>query len=300
MALKIIKKSEPIKVNNLITVIYGQPGIGKTTLAFSSKNPLTLDFDLGIQRAKNRKDAITLNSWVDVMNITQEDAADYDTIVIDTVGRMLEVLAQYIMKTQPKTGYGGNLSLQGYGVLKSNFSAFIAKLRSFNKDIVIIAHGKEDKNGDQSIVRPEAVGSAKDLILQIGDLMGYVFIENNKRVIDFNSTDSYLGKNSPATPKQIIPDCTLNNHFLEDLLCLAKDSLNKKSEEQIQREKEFQMLLDDVDAMETVEDANILVNIAKKEIALKPILHKKATELGFAFDVKMGIYVKIDAEEITK
>ncbi|MBI1429509.1 AAA family ATPase, partial [Acinetobacter baumannii] len=35
MALKIVTAQEPMRVETLITFIYGDPGIGKTSLAFS-------------------------------------------------------------------------------------------------------------------------------------------------------------------------------------------------------------------------------------------------------------------------
>src|SRR5690606_38238567 len=51
MALKITKASDPLTVEQLIVCIYGPPGLGKTTLGFSARKPLLLDFDRGAHRA---------------------------------------------------------------------------------------------------------------------------------------------------------------------------------------------------------------------------------------------------------
>jgi DNA replication protein DnaC len=63
VSLKIIKSSEPIKVERLNVCIYGQPGAGKSSLAFTAAAPLLLDFDEGAHRAANRKDSVRVTAW---------------------------------------------------------------------------------------------------------------------------------------------------------------------------------------------------------------------------------------------
>ena len=87
MALKILSASEPLPVEQLVVAIYGQPGIGKTTLAFTAEAPLLLDFDKGAYRAVGRKDTVQIESWPDVTNITEADLAPYKTVIVDTAGR---------------------------------------------------------------------------------------------------------------------------------------------------------------------------------------------------------------------
>ena len=57
--LKIVTAQQALQVQNIITVIYGDPGIGKTSLASSASRPILFDFDLGAHRAgKFRKDVV--------------------------------------------------------------------------------------------------------------------------------------------------------------------------------------------------------------------------------------------------
>ena len=90
--LKIVKASEPIVIKQIVTVIYGQPGIGKSTLGFTSKDPLLLDFDKGSYRAANRKDTVQIDSWKDITQITKKDLDPYKTVIVDTAGRALDFL----------------------------------------------------------------------------------------------------------------------------------------------------------------------------------------------------------------
>ena len=46
MALQIIDQDTPLEVKGIVTVLYGIPGVGKTSLAFTSKNPFLLPFRL--------------------------------------------------------------------------------------------------------------------------------------------------------------------------------------------------------------------------------------------------------------
>jgi hypothetical protein len=62
MALKITRAADPITVDRLNVTIYAQPGIGKTSLAFTAEAPLLLDFDQGAHRAANRQDSVRVES----------------------------------------------------------------------------------------------------------------------------------------------------------------------------------------------------------------------------------------------
>src|SRR5690606_12335554 len=115
--------------------IYGAPGLGKTSLAFTADTPLLLDFDQGAHRAANRKDIVQVRAWGDVTSITEDDLAPFNTIIVDTAGRALDALTADIIRRNPKLGRGGALTLQGYGALKAEFIAWLKLLNGFGKDV---------------------------------------------------------------------------------------------------------------------------------------------------------------------
>jgi hypothetical protein len=193
--LKIIKSSDPISVERVNLCIYGPPGLGKTSLAFTAESPLLLDFDNGAHRAANRKDTVRVQSWGEVAELDRDDLAQYSTVIVDTAGRALDALTADIIRRNPKMGRGGALSLQGYGQLKAEFVAWLKLLNSFGKDVVLIAHMDEQRNGDEIIERLDVQGGSKNEIYKAADAMGRLTIRDGKRLLNFSPTDAAFGKN---------------------------------------------------------------------------------------------------------
>src|SRR3974390_2839630 len=104
--LKITRADKPITIEQLVLLIYALPGIGKSTLACTADAPLLYDFDNGAYRAKNRKDVVQIESWDDVANQTREDLEPYQTLIVDTSGRCLDVLTADIIQQSPKNDRG--------------------------------------------------------------------------------------------------------------------------------------------------------------------------------------------------
>ena len=300
MTIKITKSDDIIKVDNIVLAIYGQPGSGKTTLGLSAKRPLLLDFDKGIQRAALRGDNVQLASWKDIEALDANDLINYDTIVIDTVGRLLEILAIEIIKQNPKMGRAtGELALQGYGALNTSFKFWLNKIKSFNKDIILLAHAKESSQNDNVIVRIDAMGSSKDEIYKCSDMLGYLESQGiNNISLNFNPTDKNLGKNCAAFELLRIPPVTSNDHYLADLIESTKNSMNRLSEMQLKKIElvnNFRNMIQSFTAPD--EFTNLIDNDnITNDIALKIILHKRATELGFEFDKPTRSYVTNGAE----
>ena len=204
MSLKIVKPSEPIQVSTIVFTLYAAPGLWKTSLAQTADSPLTLDFDKGIYRAFNRRASVAIGAWSDVSAMTAEDLEPYKTVVVDTAGRALDVLSQDIIAGNPKMGRtDGSLSLQGFGALKSRFSQWQAFLRlAFGKDIILVCHMDEQKNGDDILERIDAQGSSKNEIYKSSDAMCRIRLDNrDQRYLDFRSPTGRIRQESGATPE---------------------------------------------------------------------------------------------------
>lgn len=287
MAINIIKSSEAILTENLIVVLYGEPGSGKTSLAFSASNPLLLDFDLGSQRALNRKDVVRVKQWKDIENICAADLEGFDTIIIDTAGRLLEIMSAHLMSTNSKLiNYSnGGLSLQGYGALSNMFKNFLLKIKSFSKDIILLAHAVEEKKNEKDLVRIDAVGSTKEELKKIADLLGYIGLQGEDRFLTFNPSAINLGKNCAEIPNQVIPNLKNNPSFLADLITLTKIKMNEKNENQIKAEQKFQEILNEIKASNSLEEINNLVASLKDGDKIhKQALRDHAVSLGFVLN----------------
>jgi phage nucleotide-binding protein len=206
----IIKRPSELNVKATLSVlIYGQPGIGKTTFGVSAPDAVLFDYDGGVQRINGAHQVATLQptSWEDtneaLMEI-QNEMPEIKTIVIDTVGKMLDYMSAYIIKTDPKMAMrDGSLSLKGYGVRKQMFVNFIKQLALMGKNVVFIAHEREERRGEETFKRPEIGGSsANDLIKEL-DLVGYMYAVGKERVITFDPAEYYYAKNTCNLPAAI-------------------------------------------------------------------------------------------------
>lgn len=299
MPLKITKTSDPITVERLNVVIYGPPGVGKTSLGFTADAPLVLDFDQGSHRAANRKDAVRISDWSEVADIQGDDLAPYKTVIVDTAGRALDILTADIIRANPKHGRGGALTLQGYGELKSRFIAFLKLLNSFGKDVVLIAHMDEQRSGDDVIERLDVQGGSKNEIYKAADAMGRLVIVGNRRRLLFSPTDAAFGKNPGQLDPLDVPTVAAPEFdtFLATVIRTTKDRLNQLTEDQQAAMAEQQWFRDALPKLETADDINGLVERAKAGgTVCKTMLHKRAEDLGLSYDKAKGEYAAKEKE----
>ncbi|MDC9825642.1 ATP-binding protein [Devosia sp. ZB163] len=294
MPLKITRAADPIKVDRLNMVIYGPPGIAKTSLAFTADAPLLLDFDNGSHRAANRKDVVRVTDWQDVAGITAEDLAPFSTVIVDTAGRALDCLTVDIIRANPKHGRGGALTLQGYGELKSRFGSFLKLLNSFGKDVVLIAHMDEQRNGDDVIERLDVQGGSKGEIYKAADAMGRLVISDGKRWLRFSPTDAAFGKNPGQLEPLQVPHFESPEFasFLAGVIQTTKDRLNALTEDQRAAQAEQEWFRTTLPNVTTADHLNGLLGRAKDAgHACKIMVRDRAKELGLVFDDARKAYV---------
>lgn len=297
MALKIVRSSDPIRVERLNVVIYAQPGIGKTSLAFTADAPLLLDFDRGAHRAAHRKDSVQVSAWTDVTGITEDDLSSYKTVIVDTAGRALDALTADIIRRDPKKGRGGALSLQGYGSLKAEFGAWLKHVNSMGKDVVLIAHMDEQRNGDELIERLDVQGGSKGEIYKSADAMGRISIVNGKRMLLFSPTDAAFGKNPGQLDPLAIPDADSPDFdgFLGGVIGKIKDRLNAMTEEQIEAEKALNAVREALNNIEDADGINAMLAETEGKPAERALVHAKAKAIGLVPDKAAGAYRQREA-----
>lgn len=296
MALKITTASEPIPVNRITMALYGDPGVGKTTLAFSADKPLLFDFDNGAHRASNRQDVVRVASWKDVDGVTAKDLEPYNTIIVDTAGRMLDALSADIIATDAKMGRGGVLSQQGWGRLKQRFTAWLKMLNQSGKDVILIAHGTEKMDGETVNARLDVQGGSKDEIYKSVDAMGRVFIRDGKRVLSFDPTESAFGKNPGQFGLLEIPK-PITDDFMARVIADTKAALNRQTEAMQEAAKAIAGWQEAFAALETVEDFNAKLEAVKGQSKpIQKLFADAAKSAGFEYDGKTKQYVVAQQE----
>lgn len=307
----LIRKPSELEAKQTITMlVYGQPGVGKTTLAVSAPDAVLFDYDGGVQRINGAHQTLTvqIRSWEDTSEALDEIVASYPdvkTIVIDTVGKMLDFMSDYIVRNNSRMKKSdGTLSLQGYGLRKSMFIDFIKKTALLGKNIIFVAHEKEEKRGDDTVKRPDIGGSsANDLVKEL-DLVGYMQMLGKDRTIAFNPTEAYYAKNTcnlPAVTKiPLVVDETGmavgDNNFVRRVLATYKKTQAATQEET----RKYDSLVDNirtaVAAAGTAEALNaVLDSIAKTQVYNSKMVGEKmaaqrAKTLGLNFNAVDGRY----------
>ena len=240
----LIRKPSELQVQTTIkALLYGQPGIGKTTDALSAPNPVLLDFDNGVHRVNvlHQTDTLQVASYNDFLAVLQSgELAPYKTIVIDTAGKMLDYMGAWLIQNDPKLGQrDGNLTQKGYGARKNEFIRVLKAVSIMGKHLVFVAHEKEDKDGDQKIIRPDIGGSSTGDLIKELDLVGYVQAIGKQRTISFDPCEKFYGKNTCNLPGIInIPRLIdengaifAQNELLSTIFHTYQANLEKRKEE---------------------------------------------------------------------
>jgi len=306
------KPNELINENQKIRMlIAGHPGIGKTTLALSAPKPLLIDVDLGINRvmASVRKDFIQPNSYEELLEDLKGDLSEYETLVIDTGGKLLELMKKYVIKKDVKNAKkDGSLSLQGYGAVAREFTRFMDSCYyTLRKNIVIVFHAVEEKDDEQTKLRILVEGSTKNTVWQNVELGCFMEMIGKKKTVGFDNCERYFAKASFGIKGVMeVPelDGQVSNDFLTKLFQLANDNIKKETLYFEEQKGEYQKLMDEItpkiEKMETKEDLVEMTKLIKNtnhiltsEKELKHKFKEKVASLGFVWNSEKKEYEKV-------
>ena len=311
------KPAEMINTENRFRVlIAGYPGIGKTTLGLSAPKPLLIDTDFGAKRIMDRlqADCIQPNTYQELLDdLIIENLRDYETIVIDTGGKLLDLMKAHAIKQNIKNRKkDGSLSLQGYGAVAQLFESFVYLIyNELKKHLVIIFHVAEDKQDEETKLRIMVDGSTKNKIWQEMDIGGFIEKRNNKRTIGFETCERYYAKRTQGVKAMYdVPDLDkgVPNNFLTQLF----NEMNKFNEEvgtKLQeQQKEYQEVMDKyipiIDEMtaENVQEVSDLMQTIEHKLTSKKELtdrfKKKLVSLNMQWNKETKQYeVKQEAQE---
>ena len=301
MAIHITKQGERVPVGAINVLIYGQPSTGKTSVCYTMRNPLVIDFDGGAHRSQQSTlgTTVRVDSWDDVQEVMFSLVPSYDTIIIDTVGSALDYMAAYIIATNPKFGTSkGTLTMQGWGELKAVFQQWFKRLNVAGKDVVMIAHHREEKEGDATRKRPDIQGSSYGLVMKHADFVGFAHLnEASKRVIGFAPTADYFGKDSARLGVVEVANLDDNTAYGAALLDQMRGAFAANAE---QHERALALIAEWRATINEWDSANV-VNACLKAIKeldeplltqVRALAAERVAELGLTYSYKAKKYVE--------
>lgn len=303
--------NDPRPAKKMRMIIAGNPGYGKTLLALSAPKPLLIDLDKGVDRIEPewRVPYIQDDTYEEMLeDLTEENLKPFETIVVDTGGKLQSIMTPYLIKQDAKNGQSnGALSLRGFGALGMELQNFLDKLERFNKHVVIVFHATEEKDGDDTKLRIMAQGSFRNTVWQPMDLGGFMEMRNNKRVIGFSPCDKYYAKGTRGISGVYeIPE--LKHGEKNDFLTRLFEMYAQKDEEDTSKATEeldaYNKAMDEIDLMlSAVVDCDTAAqfDLDSVEHALTSREEGKAKflarlkEIGVKYDGRKKAYVKREA-----
>ena len=306
--MPIVKPTEMNFSNkNIIAIISGLPGTGKTTLALSAPDVLLIDTDEGMARVNpaHRKDASICKTYEEVLADIKAAEGQYKTIVIDTCGALIEYMKDWAMRTDPKASKkDGGFSLQGYGIIKSEFIRLSAELRKkFN--VIFLFHESMTKVDENVFYELVVEGSARTLVYQPADLAAHLFIQNGKRYLGFTPTEQYSAKSAYGIKGLIeVPELKEGeeNNFLTKLFAKVRANLAAESAALSPEKEKYDVaisiakkMVDSVNSPEQVQEVfeglKRLDHALTSEKEATAMLKARCKELDIVFDKTKKAYV---------
>jgi len=196
-------------------LLYGPPGVGKSTLSVSSGLPTVVgsteikQTNLALTYAKARgvvhpnTSKKGLNSIADLESFYNKVAANIDkigVIVLDNLTGIQELIYKQI---QGSAGLESSMNYDGWRSMRVRLFDWVAKFRDLDAHVIFIAHYMEYISEEQGkYVRPQLMG--KDTGVWVAselNLVGYMYnrMEENKvkREIMFQGSNNLLLKGNP-------------------------------------------------------------------------------------------------------
>lgn len=309
---------EPIKPRPFFGVIYGLPGVGKTSLGFTMPNVLHIDADRGLERAvqKMRPQSAEVTEYGDFFDyIMSRDFEEYvrmqgiESILLDTVGTLLDdLVAPWLIRVDAKNGNNsGGLALPGWGALKSNFGVLKNRFQSLGLHTLCICHAKEEGESNSRRFELAVSGGSADIIYRTSDLIGLMTVQGTKRILNFNPTNFNIGKNVGNLPVYTIPDATSDEYdnFFTNILKAVSAKMTEQSEKQVAFKKDLETWKDLLDSRVTTDDFDqFMKDVAKLpdgllKTSIKTLIRAKLVEKNYKYDIDLKKVVDMNQQSET-
>ncbi len=310
----IVKPSEmDFSGKNIIMIITGLPGVGKTTLALSAPGVLLIDADEGMARVNpaHRKDSSICKTYEELKDDIKAAVGVYQTIAIDTGGALIDLLKDWAVRTDTKASKSsGGISLQGFGIVKTEFLRLFAELRQkFN--VILLFHESKDKQDDNIFYDIVCEGSAKTLIWQPADLGAHLHIVNGERYLGFSPTMNYNAKGAYGI-KGLMKVGDLKdgepNTFVTDLFTFAKANISAESAGLHKKQDAYNAVMakgnEIITSLEAPENALTALNSIRglahaltSQKELEAAFKARVKELGYKYNASSKTYEQTKTEE---
>ena len=246
---------EPVKVNKDLKgkfiMIYGQPKVGKTTLAAQFPKNLLLAFEPGYN-ALNNAMVQPITRWAEFLTVINQLARPevkekFHTITIDTCDIAWDYCEKYICASNPKENGDTPKNLaeipwgKGYDLCKKAYDDAFRKIAMLGYGLVFISHEqirnvKTEKGEEYQKIMPTLPERPKLIVNRMVDIIAYLreSLEDGKRYIYTRGNEKFeAGSRFPLmNPKIEMSYDNLVNELCSAIEQQAKNDNTELSSEQ--------------------------------------------------------------------
>lgn len=302
--MSLIRKPEQLEVPQTVKVmIYGQAGMGKTTLSLSAPKPLLLDFDGGAHRVNmgHQSETVPVKNWGEATQVLTEDLSAYNTIVVDTVGKMMDYIILHVCN-------GGIPQIRDWNRINQEFSSFTRNVSALRKNVIYVAHRDVRREGDDNVFIPALREKSYTAIVTELDLLGYVEAKGTKRTITFDPTSRNDGKNTCNLPGLMhiptvvgrdgnaLANTFFRTHIIDPYIATQQKKVQAAAAYNAviaELKENIILLTDELSANDFISRIDTFEHVGNSKAVASALLANRAKELGLAFDKKTKRYEKV-------
>lgn len=214
--MKIYNTSDPQVKPNIVMMVYGEGGVGKTTFTSTAPKPLLADCENGAKYFGLRgikMNVAMIEKWLDVREFL-DAAKEYETVVIDPIGELMAKLKRFMIAQGDSKNVqkDGNPTMAGWGWLKKTLLDTLKVIRDSGKHVILIAHLEEKDDEGRMVKRPKIETKLADDLVNMVDIVAYMTTVQQdgepKRILIVDpGNDKYTAKDRTGMLGKIIePD----------------------------------------------------------------------------------------------
>lgn len=146
------EKHKPLtNMKDYVWLFFGEPKVGKTTLANQFKDALFLATEPGTAAMEAAE--MKINSWSDFRNAIKalrKEEHKWDTLVVDTIDNLYEFLVDDVCSENKWTDLSDVGFGKGYKIARRKLTNAIAAMRQLDMTIVFISHERREIEVDDN------------------------------------------------------------------------------------------------------------------------------------------------------